>query len=73
MELTPFSDRVSVHKIWFVLRSRGDSPVEDFLMRLDSRTFAASVQIFDRTELAGPPHNVEKFRHLRGGAARRHP
>lgn len=35
-------------------------------MRLDHRTFAAPVQLFDRTELAGPPHNVEKFRHLSG-------
>lgn len=66
MELTPFSSRESVNNIWFVRRRRGDSPVESFLMSLDDRTFAASVQIFDRTELAGPPRNTEKFRHLRG-------
>jgi hypothetical protein len=66
MELTPYSDRASVNKIWFVRRSRGDCPVQEYLMQLDRRTLAASVQLFDRTELAGAPHNAERFRHLSG-------
>jgi hypothetical protein len=66
MDLVPYSDRVSQNKIWFVRRDRGDCPVQDFLMGLDRRTFAATVYLLDRTELEGPPRNVEKFRHLRG-------
>lgn len=66
VELVPYSSRASRNKIWFVRRDRGDCAVRDFMMGLDQRTFAATVQLFDRTELGGPPRNVEKFRHLRG-------
>lgn len=62
----PYSDRQSPNKIWFLRRNRGDSALETFLTNLDDRTLAATAQLFDRTEVAGPPHNVEKFRHLRG-------
>ncbi|MFA5845146.1 MAG: hypothetical protein WC971_10005 [Coriobacteriia bacterium] len=66
MDLAPYSDRQSPNKIWFLRRDRGDCAIETFLAELDDRTLTATVQLFDRTELAGPPHNVEKFRHLRG-------
>lgn len=66
MERTPYSDRSSADKIWFVRRARGDGAIEAFLTKLDDRTLAATAQLFDRTELHGAPHNPERFRHLRG-------
>jgi hypothetical protein len=64
MEMSPFSGRESRDKIWFLLRPRGDSQIEEFLIRLDSRTRGATLQLFDRTETSGPPRNPERFRHL---------
>ena len=66
MDLAPYSDRQSPNKIWFLKRDRGDCAIETFLAKLDDRTLTATVQLFDRTEVKGPPHNIEKFRHLRG-------
>jgi len=65
MDLVPYSDRESPDKIWFLRRDRGDSAIGEFIANLDTRTLAATTTLFDRTELAGPPHNVEKFRHLK--------
>lgn len=66
MNLRPYSGRESPNKIWFHERTRGDCPVEEFIGRLDNRTLTATVQLFDRTETAGPPRNLERFRHLSG-------
>lgn len=66
MDRRAYSDRQSPDKIWFLCRERGESRAQSFFMGLDDRTFAATVQLFDRTEIHGPPHNKEKFRHLKG-------
>lgn len=66
MELTPYSDRQSPTKIWFLRSDRGDSAIEALLATLDNRTLTATLQLFDRTELVGPPRNIERFRHLSG-------
>lgn len=66
MELAPYSTQESPNKIWLLRRTPNDREVEATIARLDNRTLAATAQLFDRTELLGPPRNVERFRHLAG-------
>lgn len=66
VHIQAYSDRQSSNKIWFFARDRGDCPIREFMLELDDRTFAASAQLFDRTEQSGPPRNTERFRHLGG-------
>ena len=66
MNLAPYSTQESPNKIWLLRRTPRDREVEETIARLDDRTLAATAQLFDRTELLGPPRNVEKFRHLAG-------
>lgn len=66
MDLAPSSTQESSNKVWLLRRTPGDREVEKTIARLDDRTLAATAQLFDRTELLGPPRNIEKFRHLGG-------
>ncbi|HSQ22226.1 MAG TPA: hypothetical protein VLQ52_05505, partial [Coriobacteriia bacterium] len=66
MELSPYSNRDSPDKIWFLRRARGDSHVERFIERLDPRTYAATGRVFDWVETRGPLHDTERLRHLSG-------
>lgn len=66
MDLAPYSTQDSANKIWLLRRTPDDREVEETIARLDNRTLAATAQLFDRTELLGPPRNVEKFRYLAG-------
>ena len=66
MNLAPYSTHESPNKIWLLRRTPSDREVEETISRLDNRTLAATAQLFDRTELLGPPRNIEKFRHLVG-------
>jgi hypothetical protein len=66
VDLEPYSTQESPNKIWLLRRAPDDREVEQTIARLDDRTLAATAQLLDRTELLGPPRNVEKFRHLAG-------
>lgn len=66
MQLSPYSNRDSPDKIWFVRRARGDSPVARFIERLDERTRAATLRVFDWVETRGPMRDTERLRHLTG-------
>jgi hypothetical protein len=66
VELSPYSNRDSPDKIWFLRRARGDSHVERFIERLDPQTRRATERLFDQTELSGLPRRSELFRHLEG-------
>ncbi len=66
MNLAPYSTKESPNKIWLLRRAQNDREVEKAIARLDDRTLAATAQLFDRTELLGPPRNIERFRHLAG-------
>lgn len=64
MDLVPYSAKECTSKVWLLRRAPDDREVEKTIARLDDRTLAATAQLFDRTELLGPPRNIEKFRHL---------
>lgn len=66
VDLVPYSAQECASKVWLLRRTPGDREVEKTIARLDDRTLASTAQLFDRTELLGPPRNVEKFRHLAG-------
>jgi len=49
VELSPYSNRDSPDKIWFLRRARGDSHVERFIERLDPQT-AVLQQLIRQTQ-----------------------
>lgn len=66
MELSPYSNRQSPDKIWFVCRERGDSPVRRLIDRLDDRTRTETWRVFDWVETRGPLRGTDRFRNLSG-------
>ena len=66
MELSPYSNRDSPDKIWFVCRERGDSSVRQFIGQLDAQTYAKTGRVFDWVETCGPARDTERLRFLGG-------
>lgn len=66
MQLSPYSNRESPDKIWFVCRGRGDSQVERFIEQLDAQTRRTTWRTFDWVETCWSAQDIERLRHLSG-------
>jgi len=66
VQLSPYSNRDSPDKIWFVCRERGDSTPKRFIGRLGDRTRRSTWHAFDWVETHGPAQDIERPRRLSG-------
>ena len=67
MGRSAWSKRKSANKVWLVCDESGDSPVAEFVNALDDRTLTETAELFDWTEVNGPPRNEEKFKSVGSG------